>query len=167
MRYSSPSVLFGLCLVASFLLMTPTVSQAIPSTGDYEFASGLTGAFTSTGANLTAWDIAYPRNINQIAPSIRVSAINNTLSFLEMRTSAEIFAQVPIDGGQKQFAFIDYRLLDDPPIGKGVLLLSFNQRSPSVFEPNVMILLGLALGGLLALIEYRWRQRRRAGMSVR
>jgi hypothetical protein len=156
----------GCALLATVTGLTPSVSYAIPSAGTYEVAGGLSGTFTSTGSSLSQWNfIATPilwrdSNPNEIHiandsntfhafyQGVRVIIDWNSISNAQFAYTVE--ASVPT-----QFPNQFQRVTT-----QGVATIVNN-----VPEPSGLTLLGLGVG-LLAFVDYRWRQRRQAEVEL-
>ena len=149
-------------LVVGYVVLAPAASHAIPSAGTYGFTSGLNGAFTSDGSQLTAWEIDDPYDTNihwsntKLFPNgLQDININDTSTFITNNFGHYFFTIDWING-----TWTDMTTLPSQNI---VAAGDFTYEGRTVVpEPGTASLLVL---GLLALVAYGW-QRRHAGAQV-
>lgn len=149
------AVLLALVFVAT--VITPAMSHAISLAGDYIFTSVFTGTFTSDGSALTVWSFSVPSTVVHWTDSqFFIINANDSTTF----SAATQAGDVRIDWTSNSFTA---RLnLTAGGIGNFAGPFSFQQATNgTVPEPSGFGLMGLGLG-LLALVDYVWRQRRGA-----
>jgi len=149
------ALLLSLGVLTTIIGLTPTVSYAIPSAGNYSFTSGLTGNFTSDGTQLTVYHIEALYNTWDSTHSWEIVVQNDSTSFTALTDDKApcLYCGVTL-----------YWPTDHAWVRVGGLSwLDVGQFTYTVPETTSMSLIVLGLG-LLVLVDYRGRQRRQAGV---
>lgn len=163
----------GLVLLIGSLMFT-TPAGAIPTAGNYQFTSGLTGTFTSTGFSLSEWSFTDVTGLHWANHMGSAPVLSND-KFLFRQHQFEF----PPGADQTLNPFnriltIDWatpilynmRAIREgfiPNLGPPLTLTWAIQPTATVPEPSSASMAGL---GLLLLLGYGWWQRRQAGLQV-
>lgn len=120
--------------------VAPTTSYAIPLAGNYTFTSGLTGTFTSDGANLTAWDIIGPLGGHF---TTGVTALNDPDLFITL-----------LERPSLSLIWADQKFFEDTVTGS-LRTNTFTFSSIAVPEASTIVLGVLGLVGVMACPWHR------------